>query len=422
MKTLIISGVPIRTDTNSGKTLQTLFSAFDKNELSQLYFSPETPNIDMCSSYYQMCEKQMIKSGFGILKNKCGGSVKPVLCNNTGLEKNALIWTKNKRSLHMRLIREIIWNLTYWKNNNLKKWLEEQKPDVIFAVMLDTNGATKAINWIAEETGCKIFLYITDDYYYDPESSKNIIRKTYFKKRQKLFKKMSDKIKMLIGCSERITEHFSNVLSVKDVATVYTPSAETYLNMPYKIYNEKSIVKIRYFGNLGLGRWQQLKKLGETIREINSEKPKAMLEVYSSDTDPNTRKELSIENGCVYKGWVQGKEHLDLLQDADIAVHVESFDEHNIRRTWGSISTKIADYLGAGKCILAIGPAEVASITHIKDVSCTVKNLNELKEQLELLIDDVSKRAELQNKARELAKKSHDITKISIELRKIIKI
>ncbi len=50
-----------------------------------------------------------------------------------------------------------------------------------------------------------------------------------------------------------------------------------------------------------------------------------------------------------------------LFQDAGVVVHVESFDESMVRRTWVSVPTKIADYLGAGKCILAIGSKELVS-------------------------------------------------------------
>ena len=44
MKTLIVSGVPIRDDTNSGKTLQALFASFEASEIAQLYFSPDILN------------------------------------------------------------------------------------------------------------------------------------------------------------------------------------------------------------------------------------------------------------------------------------------------------------------------------------------------------------------------------------------
>ena len=115
-----------------------------------------------------------------------------------------------------------------------------------------------------------------------------------------------------------------------------------------------------------------------------------------------------------------GEEYLSLLQSADIAVHVESFDEKMIRRTWVSISTKIADYLGAGKCILAIGPEEIASIAHIKEAACVVNQLDELHGKVELLVENSQQRDVLQKKARFLAKKEHDIEAIKRQMRQIL--
>lgn len=91
-----------------------------------------------------------------------------------------------------------------------------------------------------------------------------------------------------------------------------------------------------------------------------------------------------------------------------------------IRRTWVSVSTKIADYLGVRKCILAIGSKELASIDHIKDAAYVVNSLDSLRDKVTNLISDDVLREEKQKKARELAMKEHDISKIRLEVRRIL--
>ena len=201
---------------------------------------------------------------------------------------------------------------------------------------------------------------------------------------------------------------------------MYTPSGSQYLQLPLRKQINSDIVGIRYFGNLGLGRWEVLKMIGLALKDINKDGIKAELEIYSSLTDPKIIKALNIPGASQFKGWTYGEEYLQLLQDADIVVHVESFDQINIRRTWGSISTKIADYLGAGKCILAIGSKELASIDHIKDASFVVDDLEMLKEKLLMLISDIDLRTSLQEKARQLAKEKHDIVKIQSEVKNLL--
>lgn len=420
-KVLIMTGTPIRKDTNMGKTLQTLFSNFDKKELMQLYFSPQTPNVGICSSYYRVSEKQMVKKLFGILPN-CGGEILPSLEGKNAVrpEKNALILTKFKSNVLIRWGREIVWSLTNWKNKNFIEWIEKERPNVIFSIMQDVNGITKSVIWIAKKYNIPVVLFVTDDYYNDAEQSGNPIRKLYYRKRQALNKELAKYCTMVVGCSQKAADYFSEELNIGRKEVLYTPSADNYLLMPYKKQTSQEIIKIRYFGNLGLGRWEILKELGRVVQKINRNGKKAILEVYSSVTDPSIIKELTIENGCEYKGWVYGEQYLSLLQEADIAVHVESFDEAMIRRTWVSISTKIADYLGAGKCILAIGSRDLASIDHIKDVACVVDDLDNLEKELLKLIFNTNLREENQEKARILSQKEHDRQKICQKVRDIL--
>ena len=422
MKVLIISGVPIRTDTNSGKTLKNLLSGFAPEELCQLYFSPESPNTDLCGEYYRVCEKQMLKSCFGLLPGRCGDTPSPVYTGEAAVnpERNPLALIKHKNSIHMRLAREMIWSGTHWNNGRLKAWLKARKPDVILAIMQDTNGATKALRWVAKQTGCPVVYYITDDYYNDPENSKNPFRKCYYRKRKRLNQALSGAIRAVIACSGKMTDYFRKELGISEGEPVFTPSNPAYLALPAQSQTGQGILSIRYFGNLDLGRWEQLKDLGMVIQKINRSGKKAMLEIYSAERDPEIHRALTIEDGCVFKGWVYGDEYLSLLQNAHIAVHVESFDEAMIRRTWGSVSTKIADYLGAGKCILAIGSPALASMEHLQDTACIVSDPNDLQRQLLALIDDPERRSHLQENARSLAHRCHDMDVIGGRMRAIL--
>ena len=91
-----------------------------------------------------------------------------------------------------------------------------------------------------------------------------------------------------------------------------------------------------------------------------------------------------------------------------------------MRYTRLSVSTKIADYLGAGKCVLAIGSDTLASIVHMTPVSVAVNRLDDLPSAVEKLMNSPELRYELQEKARALSRKEHDIEKIGIRMRNIL--
>lgn len=419
-KVLLITGTSVRNDTNIGKTLMTLFSDFKPEELAQLYFNPETPNEMICQDYYRIYEKKILKSFFG-LRFPVGETVEPVMDGNaTKPEVNALAFTKHKVNVFVKIAREMVWSLSHWKKCDLRDWLLQIKPDVIFTIMQDTNAATKIVIWAAELLHCPVVMFITDDYFNDHIAGWNPLRKMYYGRRKKLNMRLSKYVKTLVGCSEKASLYFKDALNTRvGVQTVFTPSAAACLEMPYKKQNSDDVVKIRYFGNLGLERWKVLQELGESIHNINRDRIRVTLEIYSSVTDTKIIRALTIENACFYCGWVSGKEFYSLLQDADIVVHVESFNKDMIRRTWVSISTKIADYLGAGKCILAIGPEDVASMEHIKGAACTVLKLEELSVCVERLISSADMRSAYQERARQLARKKHDIEYIRKQVRDI---
>ena len=214
--------------------------------------------------------------------------------------------------------------------------------------------------------------------------------------------------------------YFSKKLNICLNKTIYTPSSPNVLTLPYKEISEKKPLKIRFFGNLGLGRWQVLQKIALALSELNEGSFKAKLEVYSSSSDSNIINALSIPNACSFMGWTYGAEYLYLLQDADIVVHAESFMPENIKKTWMSVSTKIADYLGAGKCILAVGPSEIASISHLRNVSFIIDNIKNLKDELYKLISDYDIRQDLHIKAREFANKEHNSKIIDLKIKESI--
>ena len=420
-KTLIITGMPFRNDSNLGKTLSTLFLRFGPEELSQLYFSPQMPNVKHCSNYYQINEKQLIRSFFGLNQKKCGRKIKAkdIEEQYAVAESNPSAIVALRKFILIPILRDLLWLVSKWNSKKLNRWLDENRPSVIFAVLPGSVKSCKIIDYVAKRYDCPIVLFVTDDYYNDPELTPSLLRKWYFRWLQRSIDRMATHAKYVVGCSELAAREFGEKYHVPYEA-IFTPSGVEYLAMPEKQQSDEKPIVFRYFGNLGLERWKPLAALGKAIADYNQGEQKAILEVYSNLMYPDAIAQLDIPNGCVFKGWVHGEDYLRLLQDADVAVHVESFSEDMCRRTRLSISTKIADYLGAGKCIMAIGKAELASIQHINNVACVVNDISKIEEGIKKLAENVSFRQDLSTKARDLAQTQHDINTISLRVKQLL--
>jgi hypothetical protein len=97
---------------------------------------------------------------------------------------------------------------------------------------------------------------------------------------------------------------------------------------------------------------------------------------------------------------------------ADALVHVESFDAVFRRWTRLSLSTKIPQYLMAGKCIFAYGPAEAASMQYLSAAKVGVTVSEEdpeiLRAALRQLMRNAEMRQELAERARIVGVERHD--------------
>lgn len=420
-KVLIITGLPFRNDWNLGKTLCTLFSMFQPEEIAQMYFSPQTPNVKSCYTYYQLNEKQLIKSVFGVLTNKCGRifSSEDINDNYKMAESNPRAIVSLRHHIIIPILRDLLWCVSHWKSRKMKHWLDEVSPNVIFCIMPGSIKSSRIIDFASSYCKCKVVMFVTDDYYNISETNPGVLRRWYYLLLQKSIDKMTKNVKYVLGCSELAAEEFGKKYGVPYEA-IYTPSAQDFLNMPEHLQTEKKPVVFRYFGNLGLERWKPLAELGKAIASYNSGEQKAILEVYSNLMYPDAIAQLDIPNGCEFKGWVHGEEFMRFLQDADVAVHVESFSEEMCRRTRLSISTKIADYLGAGKCILAIGRDDLASIQHIEEVAFTCHNLLSLEKTVRDIVENPSKRMYYSKMARQLSIEAHDQNIIAQRMKSLL--
>jgi len=125
-------------------------------------------------------------------------------------------------------------------------------------------------------------------------------------------------------------------------------------------------LRIVYCGGLHLGRDKVLVRLAEAIQSVNSQHKLAELHVFAPAPDIRQHASSFTKLACVRLGSLGVDDVRTELMSSGVNVHVESFEPENIIYTRYSISTKIPQYLACGKAILAIGPAELASMEHLR--------------------------------------------------------
>ena len=384
MKVLVISHNSFSTFLSMGKTLCSLFSAFKKEELCQLYIYPSLPDIDYCSSCYRITDKNVINF---FKKFKVEG--KEILFNSTYNSSHELFENSKDESLYRNkknhspiraLARDFFWKITPWFNKSLKEWLVKEKITHIFVAP----GGFKFIYDIALK--CSKFLnvpiitYLCDEYYFvnNPKGVLNKV-KVYLLKRK--MEQLLNQTSLIVTISEELKALYEPYFNVK-TKVLYTTSS---FSISQKPLSRPFIKELTYMGTLRPNREKSLCDIGDALDEINKEQNKSYsLNIYSGEKDIEILNELKKRKSINFKGFVSGDQFKQTFYSAHCLLHVEAFDEKTIDYIKNSISTKIADCLGSGILFAAYGPSQIASMNHLLRNKCAVytDNKRDLKNML----------------------------------------
>lgn len=405
-----------------GKTFLSLFSQFEKGELCQLYIYPSLPNVDRCSSYYRVTDKDVLSSLLS--RKKPGGEVDPALISeDQGLyekaEDQALYKNRKNKSALRRLLRDAMWSLSHWNNGNLAEWLEREKPDRMFVAP----GAAKFLYDLALEISQKLRIpvvtYICDEYYFvkTPASLLDRLR----------LKLLRGKIEKLMAASAHlvvISEELKAAYGEKFRIETTTLMTGTDTPVSRAAGEDPDPVNICYFGNIRCNRFRSLGDVGRALDQINQEHDRDYrLKIYTAEKDPRILDTFGDIRCAELCGFVSGDAFDEALHDAHLLLHVEAFDDESIDFTKHSISTKIADSLASGIPLFAYGPGEISSMRHLLRHRCaiTATSKDALKGMLEAALTAPDLRKRTVENALAAADAFHNSEKTGLRLRQILR-
>jgi hypothetical protein len=397
----------------NGNTLSNIFGGLEKSQICNIYCRREMPSNQCCSRYYHVTESDIIK---GINdKRNIGRSFE--LNNKEISEYESLVARKEIKFLDFfrryRLtiflwIREMIWNTGFWKNSNLDAFLEKEKPDVIFYIGTEVHYIHKIQEYCQRKTLAKLCIFFTDDTYtiksYWP------IAWLYHLVSRNLLRENVKKAALVYGISAQLCEEYGKIFN-REIIPLY--KGGDFSNCESRIVSKP--VKIVYGGNLLYGRWKTLGLLASALDTVNNGEIKFVLEIYTNTPLTNEiNNTLSREGYSFLKNAITYEEMKKVLQNADIVLHVESFDHKHIKLTRLSFSTKIIDCMQSGSCTMAIGPSSIASINYLKKTNAALIATNQ--DEIELLLKTINETPKIildsAKRMTKYAQKYHDINVI----------
>ena len=360
-KVLVIDVNAWREDAGSN-TLMEIFRCWDLDRLAVIYTSSQVPNTQVCRNFFQISENQIIRSVLNpMLKVGC-----VVESSNENESKDAKSERERYQKAHknhakwMRLAREVVWKFGHWKTRALKQFVQDFNPDIIFVPIFPSAYMGRIQEHIIKITGKPTVCYLADDNYsYDACMDViDYVHRFWMRQYVGPLARSCNQMFVIVDKEKEDTD-----LRFGTDSVILTKSID-FKNKTYINRVPNNPIKFVYTGSLAIGRDKTLACLADTINEINKDNVKAELYIYSQTT-PSDDIISRINNGhSHFCGHVPYQEIEGILQNSDVVVFAEALDgkEANIAKL--SFSTKITDYMGNGKCILAIGKHDIAPIDY----------------------------------------------------------
>lgn len=345
-------------DTNSiGNTMSNFFSGMDDAEFANIYFRPSRPNNNMCRRYFRVTEKDVLRHWFCrermgevFTTDECGNVDAGISTSGTSLAG----FVRRYGIAPIYKLSDALWNGERWINGRFVNFIKGFSPDIVFSFAKAAPQYYCTLKYFYEHTNVPVVLWAADDEY-------SSARGTAREERLRYIIKNASK---LYGCSEEICAYYNAVFSC-NVEPVYKSCQ--FHNMPKKTVNRP--LNFTYAGNLLYGRQETLLDLIDAIQALNQDEEKAILHIYSG-TEIGTKdiQRLNVPGVSVFHGKESYEKICEHLANADVVLHVESFQPSEMLKTKYSFSTKIVDCLQSGSVLMAIGPDDIASIQYARNI------------------------------------------------------
>ncbi len=408
MRILVVSSTPWSDDNSFGISFSNIFSGMEKVQFANIYCSAGSPDNALDMVCYQISERMIVNN----LRHKsfpCGQVV-----GNTpksGIERSEAETKRfnTARKLRWQILfwaRDFVWKIGRWKSPQLKAFLDEFKPDIIFQPVYFSSYMNDVAQFAKKYTGAPMVGYVSDDVY-----TLKQINYSPFYWIDRLWKRK--KVKKTINQCEIL--YVISALQKSEYEKIFKPQCKILTKCAF--FPEREIewtaneeIRLLYAGNLSIGRWASIKLIVKAVQRLRKEGQKISFDVYTpTPIKKSMQRAIRKGEGCLFHKPVSYTEILKLQAAADILVHAEGVSKKSRLAVRHSLSTKIVDYFEMGKCIFAVGKEDVASIKHLidNDAAVVAQSEKEVYEKLREVCQNTSVIESYAQKAYDCGKRHH---------------
>lgn len=384
MKRILIVGTAPYDKNCQSRAFESYFHGIESKYLAQFFSYPYVPPKGHCGSLYQVTDEMMLKRFFS-KKTKVGVKYDISELSDEGGIRGKQNDSNHKRSRFISflyklgkkdrpityLLRNILWKKKNWCTESFNKWLDEFNPEIVFLSFSDDFFIPKIALYIANRYNIPIVSSIADDYFFNDRFSISPFYHIYRHKYKHLINEiLTRKNSSAIYIGDKIKKQYNDYFGLNGITMYLTSDIKRH---QFKAFN-KINPRISYYGNLRLGRYQTLQKIGIALNKIN---PSYHIDIFSNEKDSKIISILQKSVGIKFRGSVPYSEVINGMLSSDLLLIVESFEKKQINIVKYSISTKVPDSLATGSNLFVCGAYECGAIGYLYDSNCTCCCINE---------------------------------------------
>lgn len=390
-------------------TMSSLVASFPPENVASLSIRASKSNSKVAGRYFHIIEGRVIKS---ILHPSTITGEEYTRSDNS---YNEDIEAEEKRysrtfgfgRFFLVLAREILWKLGHWKSPALDLFVGDFNPDVLFFPIEGYIHFNRINQYIIKTYKPKrVVGYMWDDNFTYKQHRFDLL---YFIHRywlRKSVKSLIHSCDVVFAINPKMKRELDaeygieSILLTKPIRDVITPEKT----------EPREPIRMLYSGKLVIGRDKAIADIVDAIRIVNKEKQQVVLDVYTgTPLGSKMRARIDVPESCNLKGFVPQNKVLEEQQKADVLLFVESLTKQDMSARL-SFSTKITDYLSAGKCIWAVGNNDLAPIDYLKeeDAALVSSTKESILEQLQTIINNHEMISIYAQKAHECGIKNHN--------------
>lgn len=417
IRILLVTRESLRKDRNEGNVLLNLFDGLPV-ELAHICCKPELPDNDICKGRcFRITDKMVLQK---ILRGMPMGTIAkeetPHSDQNPQHESKCFYdFFRNHNWSLFYLLQDLLWRMTSFESPALDTFIDDFKPDIVFAPLTPYWYANHLQNKAIRRAGVPAVTYLYDDIYSLQQYSFSPFYWIHrFAVRSSIQKNLP-----LYSFAYTMTEQQKR-------------EYEKLLHIPMRVLRKCAPqrqckrtphdgIRMIYAGNIYYGRDKTLAMVADAVRAMQKEGQNVQMHIYtSSPIKRRMRQKLDDGTASIVHSAVCMQELEKQYEQSDIALHVESFQKKDALVTRLSFSTKIVDCLASGCAVLAICPEINAGWQYLQDESAAlcISGTGQIEMAVRQLVTDDKCRERYAIAAQECIKRHHDTCEIKNKLYK----